>query len=130
MVRPGTWRRTVALVTALAIAAPAGAIAQALGHGECHSCPPTCAMHQPGKPRCHEGVQQPKAPDRSPGCKLSQRGCGQHGGERAFELPPAVMPPSELALEAAPMIARAPAPTLVVGRNADPPETPPPVARG
>ena len=52
--RPGTWRRAVALVTALAIAAPAGAIAQAMGHGECRSCPPTCPMHRPGKPRCHD----------------------------------------------------------------------------
>jgi hypothetical protein len=130
MVRPGTWRRAVALVTALAIAAPAGAIAQAaMGHGECHSCPPTCPMHKPGKPRCHEGAEA-KAPDRSPGCKLSQRGCGQQGGERAFELPPAVLPPSDLAFEAAPTVAPSPAPTLVGGRNANPAETPPPVARG
>jgi len=130
MVRLQTWRRVVALVTALASAAPAGAIAQALGHGECHACPATCPMHQPGKPRCHEGAQRPKAPERSPGCKLSQRGCGQHGGERAFELPPAVLPPSEFALEVAPMVAPPPAPTLATGRNADPPETPPPLTRG
>ena len=129
MVGLAKWRRVVALITALTIIAPAGVIAQALGHGECHSCPPTCPMHQPSKPRCHEGGQ-PKAPDRSPGCKLSQRGCGQHGGERAFELPPAVLPPSELVLEVAPIVAPPLAPTLVPGRNADPPETPPPVERG
>jgi hypothetical protein len=130
MVLFGSWRRVVALVTGLTIVIPVGAVAEAVGHGACHSCPPTCPMHQPGKPRCHEGTQQPKAPERSPGCKLSQRGCGQHGGERAFELPPAVIAPSELALKAVPMVARSPAATLVAGRNADPPETPPPVARG
>ena len=124
-----TWRRIVALVTALTVAVPAGALAQALGHGECHSCPPTCPMHRPGTPRCHEGMQA-KAPDRSPGCKLAQRGCGQHGGDRAFELPPAVLPPSELVLEARPTAAPPLASTLPSGRNADPPDTPPPVARG
>jgi hypothetical protein len=129
MGRLGASRRIVAFVTALTIALPAGALAQALGHGECHACPPTCPMHRPGKPRCHDGAHA-KAPDPSPGCKLAQRGCGQHGGDRAFELPPAVLPPSELVLETTPTAAPPPTSTLVRGRNADPPDTPPPVARG
>ena len=90
-------------------------------------------MHRPGKPRCHDaahGGSHAQAPDRSPGCKLSQRGCGQHGGERAFELPPAILPPSELVLERARTPAMPPAASRVRGRNADPPETPPPVTRG
>jgi hypothetical protein len=128
MVGLAMWRRVVALVTVLAIAVPVGAVAQAMGHGECHSCPPTCPMHQPGKPRCHNGA--PNAPDRSPGCQLSRRGCGQHDSEREFELPPGVLPPSDLVLERAITPASPPKASRVRGRNADQPETPPPVARG
>ena len=122
--------RLVALVTALALATPAGAVAEAFGHGGCDVCPSSCPMHRTGTPRCHESreAKPPRAEPSSPGCKLAQRGCGQHGGERAVGLPPAVLTPHALALGLAPTAGTPPPVELPHLRSADPPETPPPVA--
>jgi hypothetical protein len=127
-------RRGTAVVAVVLVLTVAGAplARTARAAAGCRSCPPGCPMHKPGKLKCHEapGSGTTKHHGCGPqGSGLAAPGCDAGREVRGVALPPAVLPPPVVSWPAPAGSPHRLRDAWVVVRGADPPETPPPIAR-
>jgi len=131
-------RRSAALTVTLVLALLGGPAISAL-RNECDLCPPTCPMHQHHEaadttsgPRlgCHAGAagtahRQPPTHER--GAAVGRATCGNHGVVSATALPPMILPATGPQLTTPVAGAARLRDTAQLDRQADPPDTPPPI---
>jgi hypothetical protein len=131
-------RRSVGFVLTLVLAL-VGAPAWSALRNTCDICPRSCPMHEHGRQgaskatahmKCHgapagHAEDQPSTTGRSPA--VTRATCGNHGVMASTVLPPMLLP-AALPRLAVPAAQRA-ALSITTGhaRNADPPDTPPPI---
>lgn len=126
-------RRRTALVAVVLVLTVAGAplARTARAATGCRSCPPGCPMHKPGKLGCHQtpGGAAPHRGCGPQGMGLSVPGCTAGHEVRGVALPPAVLPPPVVSWPGPVEAPHRVRDVHAVVRGADPPETPPPIAR-
>jgi hypothetical protein len=125
--RPRRWRCS-AVALLLVVVVPGVPIARTYTR-TCERCAASCPMHTKTKAklRCHGSTQRPADTcDRTPGIALP--GCGFSGEMPLLSMQPATMP--ALMAVSGPLrhtAALVPSPQSLVGRIAEPPDTPPPI---
>ena len=138
------WRRRRGRIVALALTAVLAVLAAPLRTAlrvGCDLCPPDCPMHErhlaagphaDGRTttlHCHNAGHAPLAAGPENRQRLTRPPCANHTAIVSLELGP-MLPPRALPLRSEARRALAPPPPgLADGRGADPPDTPPPLAR-
>lgn len=131
--------RSGALALAMALLLLTAPLRVALRRG-CDFCPPDCPMHaaahaadpaKGGAPvmRCHGAERARHANEASHGPRLTRPPCGSRAAVVGIDLT-SMLPSAALPWRDAPRVARAPDhPRTATSRGAQPPDTPPPLAR-
>ncbi len=122
------WRRSAAIAALLVVALVGAPLARAVAPPACRSCPPQCPMHRNAKLGCHQATgSHHHCGTQGPGVGVP--GCGSGPELPGIALPQGVLPAPVMAAVAVDdrfVPSCEPAPAL---HAAEPPDTPPPIAR-
>jgi hypothetical protein len=138
--RPIGRRRPIGLLLTVALALVSAPAVSAV-RNQCNVCPRTCPMHHadtsphPAKAsrlKCHAppaaSAHEHPPVKHARGPALGRATCGNHGIMPATVLPPMILPAVQPRVIVAVAETASPSDPTRCGRQADPPDTPPPIA--